>query len=212
MAGASWNSTNNTLGADLTALNGQQTLNTAVGGATTADTLQQLNDFTASGGSFAPGSTVFLQTGGVDMLNGVDDNTIRNNINQIVSTLGGYGVNVVLTASPKAGSINDVVNNNFETGPASFYSDIAANNSNVAVVDSMGNILKDKSLLRDSLHTNAAGEQVYNQSVIEAYNRLVNKGVDSNTALTIAKQATGTTTADASSVETPIGVYQLRRR
>jgi len=87
LAGASWNSTNQTLADQLTAATGQQTLNTAVGGATTADTLRQLNDFTASGGSFAPGSTVFLQTGGVDMLQGVDDNTLRRKLEQIVPTL-----------------------------------------------------------------------------------------------------------------------------
>ena len=172
LAGASWNSTNNTLADQLTASTGLQTINTAVGGATTADTLNQLNTFIDTGGSFAPGSTVFLQTGGVDMLYGVDDATITNNINQIVSTLGAQGVNVVLTTSPRAGSLNDVVNNNFETGPASFYSDIAANNSNVVTVDTMGQILQDKSLLRDALHTNAAGEQIYNASVMAAYERL----------------------------------------
>ena len=64
LAGASWNSTNETLGNELTALNNQPTLNTAVGGATTADSLKQLNVFTAAGGTFKPGSTVFLQTGG----------------------------------------------------------------------------------------------------------------------------------------------------
>ena len=172
LAGASWNSTNNSLVNDLTALTGLQTINTAVGGATSADTLNQLNTFIDAGGSFAPGSTVFLQTGGVDMLQGVDDATITNNINQIVSTLGSQGVNVVLTSSPRAGSLTDVVNNNFETGPASFYSDIAANNSNVVTVDTMGQILQDKSLLRDALHTNAAGEEIYNKSVMAAYERL----------------------------------------
>jgi len=172
LAGASWNSTNNSLVNDLTALTGLQTINTAVGGATSADTLNQLNTFMDAGGSFAPGSTVFLQTGGVDMLQGVDDATITNNINQIVSTLGSQGVNVVLTSSPRAGSLTDVVNNNFETGPASFYSDIAANNSNVVTVDTMGQILQDKSLLRDALHVNAAGEEIYNKSVMEAYERL----------------------------------------
>ena len=75
LAGASWNSTNNTLADQLTAVTGQPTLNTAVGGATTADTLNQLNTFIGSGGSFTPGATVFLQTGGVDMLQGVDQNT-----------------------------------------------------------------------------------------------------------------------------------------
>ena len=188
LAGASWNSINPTIADELTAATGQNTLNTAVGGATTADTLKQLNDFTASGGSFAPGSTVFLQTGGVDMLQGVDDATIKNNIDQIVSRLEDQGVNVVLTAAPRATSMSDVVNNNFETGPASFYSDIANNHSNVAVVDSMGRILQDKTLLADNLHPNATGWEQYNQSVIDTYNRLVNKGVDSNTALAIAKQ------------------------
>jgi len=172
LAGASWNSTNNSLVNDLTALTGLQTINTAVGGATSADTLNQLNTFMDAGGSFAPGSTVFLQTGGVDMLQGVDDATIANNINQIVSTLGSQGVNVVLTSSPRAGSLTDVINNNFQTGPASFYSDIAANNSNVVTVDTMGQILQDKSLLRDALHVNAAGEEIYNKSVMEAYERL----------------------------------------
>lgn len=172
LAGASWNSTNNSLVNDLTALTGLQTINTAVGGATSADTLNQLNTFMDAGGSFAPGSTVFLQTGGVDMLQGVDDATITNNINQIVSTLGSQGVNVVLTTSPRAGSLTDVVNNNFQTGPASFYSDIAANNNNVVTVDTMGQILQDKSLLRDALHVNAAGEEIYNKSVMEAYERL----------------------------------------
>jgi len=191
LAGASWNSTNNTLADQLTAATGQQTLNTAVGGATTADTLNQLNTFIGSGGSFAPGATVFLQTGGVDMLQGVDQGTIANNINQIVSTLGAQGVNVVLTGSPQVSSMNDVTSGNFGTGVASFYNDIAANNSNVSLVDSMGSILQDKSLLRDVLHTNAAGEQVYNQSVIDAYNRLVNSGVDTNTAATIAVQQSG---------------------
>jgi hypothetical protein len=172
LAGASWNSTNNTLIDDLTALTGLPTINTAVGGATSADTLNQLNTFMEAGGSFAPGSTVFLQTGGVDMLNGIDESTIKNNIDQIITTLENQGVKVVLTASPKADSLDDVILNNFETGPASFYSDIAAKHSNVALVDTMGQILQDKSLLRDHLHVNAAGEKIYNDSVIAAYERL----------------------------------------
>jgi hypothetical protein len=88
--------------------------------------------------------------------------------------------------------MDDVTSGSFDTGLASFYNDIAANNSNVSLVDSMGRILQDPTLLSDALHTNAAGEQVYNQSVIDAYNRLVNSGVDTNTAATIAVQAAGT--------------------
>ena len=45
MAGASWNSLNTSLPEELTKATGQATTNVAVGGATTADTLNQLNKF-----------------------------------------------------------------------------------------------------------------------------------------------------------------------
>jgi len=61
-----------------------------------------------------------------------------------------------LTGSPEVDSMEDVTTGNFDTGVASFYNDIVANNDNVALVDSMGRILQDKSLLRDVLHTNTA--------------------------------------------------------
>ena len=86
MAGASWNSLNTALPEELTKATGQQTSNYAVGGATTADTLNQLNTFLAGGGQFDPNATVFLQTGGVDFLQGVDKGTVKDNINQIVKT------------------------------------------------------------------------------------------------------------------------------
>ncbi len=172
LAGASWNSLNPTLKSDLTALTGQQTFDASVGGATTGETLKQLNDFTDAGGSFAPGSTVFLQTGGLDLVYGVDKNTIQNNIDEIVSKLETKGVNVVLTGSPYAKSFDDVVSNNFNPELDSIYTNIASKHSNVALVDTMGQILQDKSLLSDFIHPNEAGWKVYNKSVMEAYERL----------------------------------------
>jgi lysophospholipase L1-like esterase len=125
MAGASWNSTNTALQEALTKATGQPTQNFAVPGSTTSDTLKQLNDFIGGGGSFAPGATVFLQAGGVDFLNGVDKGTIKDNLNNIVSTLGNSGVKVVMTGSPYATSIADVQNNNFNPEVDPIYKEIA---------------------------------------------------------------------------------------
>lgn len=172
MAGASWNSLNPTLADQLTQATGQSTLNTAVGGATTEDTLNQLNEFLNSGGSFAPGANVFLQTGGVDLVNGLDRNTIENNIDQIISTLESQGANVVLTGSPYAASFGDVQSNNFNPELDSIYGNIAGKHKNVALVDSMGRILKDKSLLSDPIHPNKQGWEIYNQSVLDALKSL----------------------------------------
>lgn len=172
LAGASWNSLNPTLADELTQYTGQPTLNTAVGGATTADTLKQLEDFLSGGGSFAPGSNVFLQTGGLDLVYGMDKDAIQNNIDQIVSSLSNQGANVVLTGSPYAASFDDVVSNNFNPELDSIYNNIAANRPNVSLVDSMGSILQNKDLLSDFIHPNAQGWGVYNQSVIDALNAL----------------------------------------
>ena len=168
MAGASWNSTNTALQDALTQATGQQTQNFAVPGSTTSDTLKQLNDFIGGGGSFGADTTVFLQAGGVDFLNGVDKGTIKDNLNSIVSTLGSQGVKVVLTGSPYATSIADVQNNNFNPEVDPLYKDVASANKNVALVDTMGNILQNKSLLKDALHTNEVGTQQYNADVLAA--------------------------------------------
>jgi hypothetical protein len=172
LAGASWHSINPTLADELTQYTGQPTLNTAVGGASTADTLKQLDDFIGAGGSFAPGANVFLQQGGLDFINGVDPNVTQNNLDQILSKLGGYGANVILSGSPYAASFNDVVSNNFSPELHSMYGALASNRPNVSLVDSMGRILQDKSLLADPIHPNAQGWQMYNRSVIEALNAL----------------------------------------
>ena len=172
LAGASWNSINPTLANELTQYTGQPTLNTAVGGASTADTLKQLDDFISAGGSFAPGANVFLQQGGLDFINGVDQNVTQNNLDQILSKLSGYGANVILSGSPYASSFADVQSNNFSPELHSMYGTLAANRPNVSLVDSMGRILQDKSLLSDPLHPNAQGWEMYNQSVIDALKAL----------------------------------------
>lgn len=174
LSGASWNSLNTALPEQLTQATGQQTSNYAVGGATTADTLNQLNTYLAGGGQFDSNATVFLQTGGVDFLQGVDKGTIKDNINQIVKTLGDQGVNVVLTGSPYAASINDVVTNNFDPKVDPLFNEIAKENKNVALVGVQGEILQNKKLLVDALHTNAEGTAVYNQAVIDSLSQFKN--------------------------------------
>jgi hypothetical protein len=186
LAGASWNSLNTALPEQLTAATGQATSNYAVGGATTADTLTQLNTFLAGGGQFDPNATVYLQTGGVDFLQGVDKGTIKDNINQIVKTLGAQGVDVVLTGSPYAKSIDDVINNNFDPKVDQIFTDIAKENKNVALVGVQGEILQNKKLLVDALHTNAEGTAIYNQAVIDSLSQFKNE-VPSSTPQAIAQ-------------------------
>jgi len=186
LAGASWNSLNPTLAGELTAATGQETSNYAVGGATTADTLAQLNTYLDGGGRFDPTATVFLQTGGVDFLQGVDKATIKDNINQICKTLGNQGVNVVLTGSPYASSINDVVTNNFNPEVDPLFNEIAKENKNVALVGVQGEILQNKKLLVDALHTNAEGTSIYNQAVINSLSQFENE-VPSSTPKAIAQ-------------------------
>jgi hypothetical protein len=203
LAGASWNSLNTALPEQLTQATGQATTNVAVGGATTADTLNQLNTYLAGGGQFDPNATVFLQTGGVDFLQGVDKGTIKDNINQIVKTLGDQGVNVVLTGSPYAASINDVVTNNFDPKVDPLFNEIAKENKNVALVGVQGEILQNKKLLVDALHTNAEGTAIYNQAVIDSLSQFKND-VPSSTPQDIAKVQTSNVVAT-----TPAQITQI---
>ena len=201
LAGASWNSLNTTLGDQLTAATGQASSNYSVGGATTADTLKQLDTFLAGGGQFDPNATVYLQTGGVDFLQGVDKGTIKDNISQMVKTLGSQGVNVVLTGSPYAASLNDVVTNNFNPAVDPLFTEIAKENKNVALVGTQGEILQNKALLVDALHTNAEGTAIYNQSVIDALSQFKNT-VPASTPQAIAQAQQTNTVATAPAVIT----------
>ena len=201
LAGASWNSLNTTLGDQLTQATGQATTNVAVGGATTADTLNQLNTYLAGGGQFDPNATVYLQTGGVDFINGIDKDTVKSNINQIVKTLASQGVDVVLTGSPYAKSIDDVINNNFDPKVDQIFTDIARENNNVALVGIQGEILQNKKLLVDALHTNAEGTSIYNQAVIDSLSQFKNE-VPSSTPQAIAQVQQSNTVATTPSVIT----------
>jgi hypothetical protein len=191
MAGASWNSTNTALQDALTQATGQQTANYAVGGSTTTDTLNQLNTFLAGGGQFDPNATVYLQAGGVDFIQGVDKGVVKDNLNQIVQTLGSQGVNVVLTGSPYATSVQDVIDNKFNPEVDQIYKDVAKANSNVALVNTQGEILQNKNLLVDALHTNAEGTAIYNQSVIDALSQFKNEVPPSTPQAIAQTQRTG---------------------
>ena len=171
LAGASWHSINPTLGAELTKLNGLPTTNTAIGATTSADTLKQLNDFIDAGGSFERGSNVFLQAGGADFLKGVARQDTEASLERIITELENQGVNVVLTTSPNASSYEDVISNNFDPMSDPIYTNIASRHPNVQLVDTMGTILQDKSLLDDPIHPNEQGWEVYNQSVLDAARR-----------------------------------------
>lgn len=201
MAGASWNSSNTALQNQLTEVTGQATSNYAVAGSTTTDTLNQLNTYLAGGGQFDPNATVYLQAGGVDFITGVDKAVVKDNLNQIVKTLGDQGVNVVLTGSPYAKSIDDVINNNFDPKVDQIYTDVAKANSNVALVGTQGEILQNKKLLVDALHTNAEGTAVYNQSVIDALSQFKHE-VPSSTPQAIAAVQKTNTVATTSPVIT----------
>ena len=196
LAGASWNSSNTALQNQLTEATGEQTSNYAVAGSTTKDTLNQLNTFLAGGGQFDPNATVYLQAGGVDFIQGIDKAVVKDNLNQIVQTLADQGVNVVLTGSPYAKSVEDVINNNFDPKVDQIYTDVAKANSNVALVGTQGEILQNKRLLVDALHTNAEGTAVYNQSIIDALSQFKNTVPDS-TPEAIAEVQTSNVVATA---------------
>ena len=186
LAGASWNSLNTSLPEELTRVTGQASSNYAVGGSTTADTLNQLNKYLAGGGQVDSNTTVYLASGGNDFLQGVDKTVIKDNLNQIVKTLDSLGVNVVLTGSPYASSLQDVIDNKFDPKTDPLFYEIAKENKNVALVSGQGEILQNKKLLVDALHTNAEGTAMYNQSVIDALSQFKNE-VPSSTPQDIAQ-------------------------
>ena len=186
LAGASWHGLNTTLADELLKETGQATTNVAVNGSTSGETLNQLNTFLANGGAFDPNATVYLQTGGVDFLLGYDKGVIKDNINQIVKTLGEQGVDVVLTGSPYAKSLQDVIDNKFDPKLDPIFNEIAKENKNVALVGVQGEILQNKNLVIDAVHTNAEGTAIYNQAVIDALSQFKNQ-VPSSTPETIAQ-------------------------
>jgi acyl-CoA thioesterase-1 len=128
---------------------GEDVTNTAVGGYKTADVLNQLNVFERDGGTFAPGTTVVLDIGANDIATGVDPSITRANLDEIVSRLGESGVNIIMSAQPFANSFQEAIDNpNLVMNE--MYSDIAANNPNVTVVDAMSGFLNQKNLMDES--------------------------------------------------------------
>ena len=145
---------------------GQHVTNTAIGGQTTTDVLNQLNTFTGAGGVFNPGSTVVLNVGGNDLLQGVDRATVQNNLNTIVSRLGALGVNVVLSGASDVGSVSDVTGST-NLAMADLYNNVARNNKNVTLVDSMSGLLNDKSLVtEDGFHLTNPGLDRFSQALL----------------------------------------------
>jgi lysophospholipase L1-like esterase len=145
---------------------GQHVTNTAIGGQTTTDVLNQLNTFTGAGGVFNPGSTVVLNVGGNDLLQGVDKATVQNNLNTIVSRLGALGVNVVLSGASDVGSVSDVTGST-NLAMADLYNNVARNNKNVTLVDSMSGLLNDKSLVtEDGFHLTNPGLDRFSQALL----------------------------------------------
>lgn len=175
LAGDSWLSdaaNTRTIGSQI----GQDVTNVAVGGSTTSDTLNQLNSFIGSGGTFAPGTTVMLDIGGNDLLQGVSADTVRDNLQQIVGTLGAQGVNVVLSGAPAVGSVADVTGST-NLAMSSIFNDVAANNQNVTLVDAMSGLLNQKNLVDDTgFHMNEAGRTAFNAALSNAYLQSLGRG------------------------------------
>jgi len=125
---------------------GENVTNTAIGGQKTSDVLNQLNQFETNGGTFAPNSTVVLDVGANDIASGVDKNTIRNNLDEIISRLEAKGVKVVLSGAPTADSYADAISRT-DLKMDDLYNDVAKNHSNVTLVDAMSGLLNQKDLM-----------------------------------------------------------------
>jgi hypothetical protein len=128
---------------------GEDVTNTAIGGQKTSDVLNQLNIFQRDGGTFAPNTTVVLDIGANDIAQGVDEATIRANLNEIVSRLGDEGVQVILSGQPEAHSYEEAINRT-DLQMDDLYQDIAASNPNVVLVDAMSDFLNQKDLMDES--------------------------------------------------------------
>jgi hypothetical protein len=188
LAGDSWLSGDEKTALANTAF-GQPVTNTAIGGQKTSDVLNQLNQFENNGGTFASGSTVVLDIGGNDLATGVNRNTIRSNINEIVSRLDNYGVNVILSGAPSASSYSEAISST-NLVMDDLYNDIAKTNKNVIVVDAMSGLLNQKNLMDESgfhLKDDASKLQFLNQ-LASAYTGeappLVTQAVSNNLANT----------------------------
>ena len=157
---------------------GQNVTNTAIGGQKTTDVLRQLNEYESQGGNFAPNTTVVLDIGGNDLATGIDRDTVRNNIDEIVSRLGARGVNVILSGAPSINSYEQAISST-SLAMDDLYNDVARNNPNVTVVDAVSGLLNQKVLMDDSgfhLRDDDSKLQFLNQ-LAGAYTGADNQGV-----------------------------------
>ena len=185
---------------------GEDVTNTAIGGQKTADVLNQLNVFKRDGGTFAPNTTVVLDIGANDIAQGVDEATIRNNLNEIVSRLGDEGVQVILSGQPEAHSYEEAISStNLQMDD--LYQDIAANNPNVTLVDAMSGMLNDKTLMDESgFHLNSDDAKLsYLNQFANAYK---DKNETSQVETGLPKEV-GQTTQTESAVDIPREIEQV---
>jgi len=149
---------------------GEDVTNVAVGGFKTQDALDQLNSFLNKGGVFKAGSTVVLDIGGNDLLQGVSRNTVKSNIDQMLSIFEREGVKVVLSGAPAVGSVSDVTSSN-NLKMDSLYKEVAQGYDNVTVVDAMSGLLNSKTLVDASgFHVNTAGQTEFLNQLASATN------------------------------------------
>jgi hypothetical protein len=176
---------------------GQDVTNTAIGGQKTSDVLNQLNVFERDGGTFAKGTTVVLDIGANDIAQGVDKNTIRKNLDEIVSRLEDSGVNVILSGQPEAKSYEEAINST-TLQMDSLYNDIAANHPNVTLVDAMSGMLNKKDLMDESgFHLkDEDSKRSYLNQFADAYKATTNQGTASQDETGIPKQVVQVTQND----------------
>jgi hypothetical protein len=167
---------------------GEDVTNTAIGGQKTSDVLNQLNAFERDGGTFQKGATVVLDIGANDIAQGVDKDTIRKNLNEIVSRLGDSGVNVILSGQPEAKSYEEAINST-TLQMDDLYNDIASKHPNVTLVDAMSGMLNQKDLMDESgFHLNSDDAKLaYLSQFANAY-----KGANNQSETGIPKQVTQT--------------------
>jgi hypothetical protein len=155
---------------------GQNVTNVARGGSTTTDVINQLDGFINSGGTFAPGSTIMLNLGGNDLLQGANPATVEKNLNQLISTLGNLGVKVILSGASDVGSVADVTGST-NLAMSNIYNNVAANNPNVTLVDAMSGLLNQKNLVDETgFHLTAPGQTAFNAALSNAYLNSTGKG------------------------------------
>ena len=152
---------------------GEDVTNVAVGGFKTDDALNQLNNFLNNGGVFKTGSTVVLDIGGNDLLQGVSRNTVKSNIDQMLSIFDREGVKVVLSGAPAVGSVSDVTSST-NLKMDSLYKEVAQPYKNVTVVDAMSGLLNSKTYVDESgFHVNATGQTEFLNQLASATNKKV---------------------------------------